>query len=567
MAVLHHLDAMALPVVSYAPYCQSRRLQRDAVCHANVMQEIREHIHKLGAYHTKVHHDLVETLDPPLIDRMPKIRYEQMIERVPMEECKLLHIPQDVPEEFMQNVHSGNVYEIMELQEAPLYALRALELGRLSIQDFASILLFWTGYQEPKSERLWSSIALIREDVSATFRSSSLWCAYCPSMPNRHLTQEQEELFFARMDQCSLLQQQMVYCYLKARSTEEDIINRISKVGVSILCRIDDMRWMVPSFVAMQIFLEVLVGDQAVRVRPVLGMSTLDDIFYNGCTNTRDMGIPFPGISLSKKADGYLAPGVQFAIHDFYHSIVTSKAPMQDKHFLLRMSSLARQLGMSMQKDRKKESLLLRRFSVRLGDLDIYQTVFENRIYCEDVLQRWKTPYVWMNQYYAEYAHRAQKEFDVLGLFQEFVQAISWQDLQLIDVEAMKNWNAYWSLYHFKQELDEHDRICGYPVSQKFVEYLEEALACSFKHHTLQQALEAAYHKLYGVLDRYNTWYFVLQRFAGHVEINVHEQAKNLTQSTSEDGLLEIVRKRQQECQTREIRSLPFLVILPSQHV
>lgn len=80
----------------------------------------------------------------------------------------------------------------------------------------------------------------------------------------------------------------------------------------------------VPSIAMMQIFLNVVYEKRAVKINPVIGISSLADIRRNGLEDTRDMGLQFPGITLPEKADSYLAPDIDFSYHDWYHAILTS---------------------------------------------------------------------------------------------------------------------------------------------------------------------------------------------------------------------------------------------------
>ncbi|MBM3191473.1 MAG: hypothetical protein FJZ63_02300 [Chlamydiae bacterium] len=86
---------------------------------------------------------------------------------------------------------------------------------------------------------------------------------------------------------------------------------------------------MVPSLSMMQQFLNTYAREgDAVKITPVIGLSSIQDIENNIISNTRDMGLAFPGVDLPKEADELLAPyTVDFVGHDFYHSIVASDVP------------------------------------------------------------------------------------------------------------------------------------------------------------------------------------------------------------------------------------------------
>lgn len=86
---------------------------------------------------------------------------------------------------------------------------------------------------------------------------------------------------------------------------------------------------MLPSLSMMQQFLVAYAGNaDAVKLTPVIGLSSAADIVENIESDTRDMALPFPGVDLPKEADMLLAPNdIDFIGHDFYHSIVASDVP------------------------------------------------------------------------------------------------------------------------------------------------------------------------------------------------------------------------------------------------
>ena len=81
----------------------------------------------------------------------------------------------------------------------------------------------------------------------------------------------------------------------------------------------------IPSFGLQQIFLDVAFI-HPVRLNPVIGDSTTDDIRNGSEQRYRDIALPFPGFDLPKLADGFPAPRVRdFMFHDFYHAIRASR--------------------------------------------------------------------------------------------------------------------------------------------------------------------------------------------------------------------------------------------------
>jgi len=86
---------------------------------------------------------------------------------------------------------------------------------------------------------------------------------------------------------------------------------------------------MIPNLSMKQQFLNAYSGDGvAVKITPVIGLSSEDDILRNAETDTRDSGMPFNDVELPKEADMLTAPFfIDFDHHDFYHSVIANIIP------------------------------------------------------------------------------------------------------------------------------------------------------------------------------------------------------------------------------------------------
>lgn len=82
---------------------------------------------------------------------------------------------------------------------------------------------------------------------------------------------------------------------------------------------------MIPSLEMMQTFLQIRFKERAVKIVPVIGVVPLEYIKQNALTDTRVLSLPFPGISLPRKADQQEAPRDWYHVkHDWYHCLVAS---------------------------------------------------------------------------------------------------------------------------------------------------------------------------------------------------------------------------------------------------
>jgi len=94
---------------------------------------------------------------------------------------------------------------------------------------------------------------------------------------------------------------------------------------------------MIPSFSMYQVFLDVSFCNP-VRLNPVLGISSVDDIRLGSLLCHRDIALPFPGLSLPKLADGFLVENVQdFMWHDFYHALRASNISKTETHKIIKL--------------------------------------------------------------------------------------------------------------------------------------------------------------------------------------------------------------------------------------
>lgn len=127
---------------------------------------------------------------------------------------------------------------------------------------------------------------------------------------------------------------------------------------------------MVPTLTMMQQFLTANVGpENVVHITPHLGVSSENEIMLNGETNTRDMGIFFPGIPLEDTADNYCAPtALEYLKHDFYHAFVASHIPKKFRHEYIRFAKCVLELEEEMKHLQVKR--FLHHYFLMLIDMD-----------------------------------------------------------------------------------------------------------------------------------------------------------------------------------------------------
>ena len=111
---------------------------------------------------------------------------------------------------------------------------------------------------------------------------------------------------------------------------------------------------MIPSITMIQTHVDSAFGEEAHRINPVIGSSTVDDIRLGGVNCYRDFAIPFPGVPLPKSTDGFPAPTItSFQRHDKYHLERVSLLTNADKDLYIAIGDALQQ-----QKNRYQCSIL-----------------------------------------------------------------------------------------------------------------------------------------------------------------------------------------------------------------
>ena len=102
---------------------------------------------------------------------------------------------------------------------------------------------------------------------------------------------------------------------------------------------------MIPSITMIQAHLDSAFGEEAHRINPVIGSSSIDDIRLGGINCHRDFAIPFPCVPLPKSADGFPAPTIaSFQRHDKYHLERVSLLINADKDLYIAMGDALKEL-------------------------------------------------------------------------------------------------------------------------------------------------------------------------------------------------------------------------------
>lgn len=227
----------------------------------------------------------------------------------------------------------------------PYYALAGVRNGVMPIEQFTTLMIYWsiTAHHQPEDIRVVGlfnaeginpeASQVIEQTLKPVNSVAQIW----HSMP---CTKKLLKAFFSTMQEKPLSERHyFVMNDISPISTASHLEFTISMAifkgaGNNVFSRFSDGKKdlrMFPSFGMMQTYLKVRYK-APVRMKPTIGSSPFCKIVKNGRRMTRELGLPFHGFDLPKRADSY---GVQqiydFIFHDFYHAQVVSNIPEKEQ--------------------------------------------------------------------------------------------------------------------------------------------------------------------------------------------------------------------------------------------
>lgn len=246
---------------------------------------------------------------------------------------KLKSLTDEGIEELAKEINSGHPWEeekCINRTDMSYCALAAVQSELIKPTQFASLMLYWSTIQSKdfiKSHRLFKG----NEIDSSSFQL--LKKTHLDAL-DLSLMEEEYKEFFKRMRELPVSEQQF---FEISNQDKDTILNALAESEFNVFGRIDGTKRIIPSVGMMQVYLDVKFKSNAVKINPVIGLSSLEDIRKNGLKSERDVKFPFPGLSLPL-ADGYSAEDYRFPIHDFYHSTIASCAPAKEREFIISTS-------------------------------------------------------------------------------------------------------------------------------------------------------------------------------------------------------------------------------------
>ena len=219
-----------------------------------------------------------------------------------------------------------NNYELLKSSDFPYHLLRAFRDEKITVNEFATMLSLQSIYQENVQLNAKFELQLKRlfdqdgqpikaswEVIAETLLKSNKTARVFWFDDVRIIKTMQEKLATVRPVEA------VFWHYPIAESSVNTIADAARSLGAWALSRFADQE-MVPSISTRQALLDAAYKEEAHRINPVIGISSVEDIRKGGSRRYRDFALPFPGIPLPKKADGIPVEFIiDFQFHDFYH--------------------------------------------------------------------------------------------------------------------------------------------------------------------------------------------------------------------------------------------------------
>ncbi len=304
----------------------------------------------------------------------------EMVRRLTPDECKTLEetmaskYNKKQIDALLETVRAGGWGELSECltkhPDMPYYALWAFCSGDLTDQQFGSLLLYWSVMQGPKDALMYP---MMGKDEGKFEEGRQLLKKYLQGDNPMQLTDEQFDLFIEELKNQPISEQQffLLRNEFNSSSSASTALQREGFPFTRFCFAFAYADTLIPTIGLMQAYVRAKSGKNAVTIRPVLGLSKVEDIRSNALNGQRDCAFHFPGVHLPRSVHkGVDAPFHQFTLHDLYHVVVASRFPDWFRREIIHLSDIIR----SMQKTKSKadpEYRLLGVCAARLIDMEL----------------------------------------------------------------------------------------------------------------------------------------------------------------------------------------------------
>jgi hypothetical protein len=320
----------------------------------------------------------IQTLNIPLADETiseeGEANYKEITQRIRTKAKGEKYLTQDQLKEqvdalpcvsplFLKGVEQADFSLIAKVENYPLHALKAVKQGKLSKEDFASIMILWSSKDKHKV-----CIKLFyrngQGDLIPNPKARELIEQTLISERGTFLSKDEVDQFFERMKTASPFQQQFFLEKQKSPEVLADLVisgttvttktptirQRIFNAykGLNIFSQVKyrhmfhpfgEPKTMIPSIVMQQALLDVKFKEDALKLEFSIGASPVKRMKEQQKKGIRDCGFAFPGVYFPNTADGFPAPETDYAYHDgCFHGIIASSVPKDDREKFLQLA-------------------------------------------------------------------------------------------------------------------------------------------------------------------------------------------------------------------------------------
>jgi|GEM_PF-4800755 len=368
-----------IPYLSDLKACMLKAVQRPRT-YIDMIEEVDDHsleVHPIDLMICAIR--FKEDVRDPLIARADLIRhtFDEVTRYLPESELSsCLLVRKHAIEELVSLLEEGNWEEIVASYKSGEWnllaydSLRAFKQGKISMEQFCTLIFRWSLEKdfsdlEIDAAPLFNADGSIHEEARDMIRKTLRIIGFPTSagLGYEVVLESHLDLFYQRMKKMPKSEQYFFHFVAdplppfsryssekafqeKTRTITQEVQAQEMNIFNTLALTKYESRRMSPSLSMMQQLLIAYKGDLAVKITPVIGLSTVEDIINNGLQDTREMALPFPGIELPKKADGVLAPAdLDFWNHDFYHSFVVSHVPIEIRRLFIQISESIKKIA------------------------------------------------------------------------------------------------------------------------------------------------------------------------------------------------------------------------------
>jgi hypothetical protein len=257
--------------------------------------------------------------------------------------------------------------EICFHENFPYYALYATKEGRISVNNFATIICYWSALEDIKENKIEEiyKISLSSSENSAQPNQSLVEMLKVQTAASEGFKETQIKKAICHVleygnsfDKTLFVMKFNENFHSMIRLQGEELFE-LNALGYNIMMFTDMNRnskdknspfssnLMLPLFALFNALLKEKF-DCPSCPNPVIGISSISDIQKNGEIYKRDCALPFPGFSLKKEGPRNCNFLVSFTHHDLYHAYRASCVGVQTKAFI-KISKIIRQHASSIQ--------------------------------------------------------------------------------------------------------------------------------------------------------------------------------------------------------------------------